>query len=138
MNTKQFKLLAILFFVFSLTANAAKFTNLSSQAGVEFSYKWKYSKFWDKSSAMVLVIKALNTNAYAVEVSYTVDYFWQGITKASGNARPACIKPKKTLILNGKKQGFDTGMFTNAEIKSEDFMMELSGISVKQVDACPK
>ncbi len=117
---------------------SAKFKSIQSNEGVEFSYKWKNSKFFDKTSPLVLVVKVKNSNNYAVEVTYTVDYFWQGITKASSDEKVVCVKQKKAIVLDGRKQGFDTGNFTNDEILSENFIMELNGIKVEKTDLCKK
>ncbi|MFC2137482.1 hypothetical protein ACFLTE_04840 [Bacteroidota bacterium] len=117
---------------------AGKYQHLQTNEGVEFYYKWKNSKIFDKASPLVLIVKIKNTNIYALEVAYTVDYFWDGITKASSDKKTTCIKQKKAIVLDGRKQGFDTAGLSNEQILSESFVMEINGVAIQKTEMCIK
>jgi len=65
-----------------------------------------------------------------------VDYYWNAILKASSEKQLFCIKPKKSLRGKVKCLGFDHGTFTNDQIRSEDFIMELNEIKVEKTSKC--
>lgn len=135
MNKKKLTSI-LLFFLFVTICHAGNFQLLQSTEGVDFYYKWKQTNIFDKSSQYILIVKIDNKNTYPVEVTYTVDYFWQGLTKATSEKITNCIKPEEELIVNARKQGFDASIFTNEEIMSEDFIMELSGVDIKKTETC--
>ena len=65
-----------------------------------------------------------------------VDYYWRAILKASSEEQLFCIQAKKSIRGKVRGLGFDHGTFTNEQIRSEDFIMEL--ISPKNPLFCEK
>ena len=115
-----------------------KYQVLDSKEGVEFSYKWKPSKCLKKDSPLILIIKIANNNDYAANIAYTVDFFWQGLKTATSEEQSFCIKANKSLVGKIRKFDFDRSKYSNEQILSDQFIMELTGIKVAKTENCTK
>ena len=113
-----------------------KYTLLESKDKVSFSYRWKNSIFFKKDSPLMLTLRIQNSNDYPIETGFVVDYYWRAILKASSEEQLFCIQAKKSIRGKVRGLGFDHGTFTNEQIRSEDFIMELNGIKVEKTSEC--
>jgi len=115
-----------------------KYSKLDEKESVVLSYKWKPSKFCKKNSPLVLLLKIENRNEYAVQTDFVVDYFWETLRKASSPNQSFCIKAGKIMKGRLDKLGFDRSKFSNKDIMSEKFIMEVSGVKVTKTKECTK
>jgi hypothetical protein len=49
-----------------------------------------------------------------------------------------CLKGKKAMVGKVKKAGFDSSAYTNEQLMSEKFIMELNSIDIERVNKCKK
>ena len=137
MKTLKFILCISIIVMFSGHLAAQKqYQSLSDEEGIEFSYRWKPSRILKKESPLMLSLKIRNSNDFHASVNFTVDYFWQGIRNASSDPNSICIKPNRTAKGKIKNLAFDRGKLSDEDILSEDFILEISGITVEEVDRC--
>ena len=106
--------------------------------GIEFSYKWKHSKFLKKNSPLILFLKIENTNNFHASVEFTVDYFWKSIRNASSDPQSICIKANKKAKGKIRKLTFDKGKLSDEDILSDDFILEISDFETVKVPACKR
>lgn len=139
---KPYRLLPLFFLFFIFTANidnarAQFYDEFKTEDGVEFSYRWTRSNFFDRSSPLELRLKVKNTNDYPVEVSFQVDFYMGPVVKESSNTTKLCIRPKlaKTGRLNGVY--YRSSVLSNEEIESDDFEWILEELEIKRVEDCP-
>ena len=136
---KNLILISFGFFILSLSNVAiaqSKYKKFDESNGVIFYYKWKPSKFLKKDSPLALLLKVENTNDNDVNTSFVVDYFWETLRKASSPELSFCIKPGKKKKGKMNKLGFDIGTFSREDIKSDKFIVEVSGVKVKKATSC--
>ncbi len=114
------------------------YTPLASEDGIEIAYKWKPSKFLKKDSPRILNLMLRNTNDYPADVSFTVDYFWKGIRKASSDTNRICIKANRTAKGKIKNLTFDRAGLSDEDLSSENFSLDVTGIAVEKVVKCKR
>jgi hypothetical protein len=135
----KYILLISAFILFSSNLFAQKdYQVLASIEGVEVSNKWKHSKVCKKDSPLMLFLKLKNTNDYPVNINVTVDYFWQGIRAASSEPINLCIKSNRSSKGRIKKLTFDRSRFSDADILSAEFTLDISSVKIIQVNHCKK
>ena len=106
--------------------------------GIEFSYKWKHSKFLKKDSPIILFLKIENANDYHASVEFTVDYFWKSIRHSSSDPQIACIKANKSAKGKIRKLTFEKGKLSDEDILSDDFILEISDFEALKVLNCKR
>ena len=109
-----------------------EFTKIETEDNVTFYYRWKPSCFLKKDSPLILSIKVTNENDFPVETTFTVDYYWNSVLSASSDEQSFDLKKGKSLIGKIKKMGFDRSEFTDEQLLSEQFTIEINGIKVKK------
>lgn len=120
-----------------LSASKNPYQELKTTDGVKISYKWGKSNILKKDAPLRLLLKFENTNEYAVEVSFKIDFFWQGMIQSeSENEKCICISPGKKLKGRVHDLHFDTGKFNNQQVKSDDFILEINDIKITQISGC--
>ncbi len=126
------------FFIFSFIDVMAQkqFKELTSVDGMDVLYMWQTKKKSKPGEVTILKLKFRNNNDYRVQMNFTVDFYYKAIRKASSEEQSVCVMSDKVAVLNVKKLGFDKGSFTNEQIMSEDFILELSDVSVKKSPNC--
>ncbi len=129
--------LGIFFFASNVNdAQAQRYQEFKTEDGVEFSYRWSRSSFFDRSSPLELRLKVQNTNDYPVEVSFQVDFYMGPVVKESSQTTELCIRPKlaKTGRLNGVY--YRSSVLSNEEIESDDFEWLIEDLEIKKVEGC--
>ena len=114
------------------------YQSLLSTEGIDISYKWKHSKILKKNSPLMLFLKLKNSNDYHASVNFTVDYYWQGIRDASSDPKSICVKANKKMKGKYRNLAFDRSKFSNEDLFSDKFILEISGIKVQEVTSCKK
>jgi hypothetical protein len=104
--------------------------------GIEISYRWGPSKILKKDSPLMLFLKINNSNEFNAEVTFTVDYYWKGIRKASSEPNQICVKSMRTAKGRIKKLTFDRAEFSDGDLRSENFTLDVTGIKIEQTDCC--
>ncbi len=138
------KLLIITFILLVVVSNSFsqsknKYQKFQDEQGVIFYHKYSHSNFLSKKSPLRLILKIENTNPYPVKVNFIVDYYWKAMISAnSEKPRTCCIKANNTIKGRFHKLHFAPFEFTNEQILSDDFFVELSGIEITKVDSCVK
>lgn len=131
----------ILLFIVSngFSQNQNKYKKLQNEKGIVFYYKYSHSNFLNKKSPLRLILKIENTNPYPVKVTFVVDYYWKAMISSNSEKPKTCfIKANKTIKGRLHKLHFSPFDFTNEQILSDDFFVELSGIEITKVDAGKK
>ena len=114
------------------------YQSLTSNEGIDISYKWKHSKILKKESPLMLFLKLQNSNEYHANVNFTVDYYWQGIRSASSEPNSICIKSNRTAKGRIKKLTFDRAKLSDEDVLSDDFTLDISEIDIERVDQCKR
>ena len=123
----------------SFSQNQNKYKKLQNDKGLVFYYKYSHSNFLNKKSPLRLILKIENTNPYPVKVTFVVDYYWKAMISANSEKPRTCfIKANKTIKGRMHKLHFSPFDFTNEQILSDNFFVELSGIEIIKVDDCEK
>ncbi len=139
MKTTTVLLLLLGFFLSTQSIVAQKkFTKFSEQEGITFFYKWKRTKCLKKDSPLMLVLMVSNSKQKPVMATFTVDYYWQGIRDASSEPKSICVKANKKMKGKYRDLAFDRSKFSNEDLFSDKFILEISGIKVEEVTSCKK
>ena len=127
------------FFSSSFSQSKYKYQKFQEEKGVVFYYKYSHSNFLNKKSPLRLILKIENTNAYNTKVNFVVDYYWKAMISAnSEKPRTCCVKANKSIKGRYHKLHFAPFEYTNEQVLSDDFFIELSGIEITKVDDCKK
>jgi hypothetical protein len=111
---------------------------LTKEDGIDISFRWGHSKILKKDSPLMLFLKIQNSNEYHASVTFTVDYYWNGIRKASSEPNRLCVKSKHTAKGRIKKLTFDRAEFTDEDLLSENFSLDVTGLEIERVDRCKR
>lgn len=132
---KAILLLVITFMLGGMyTVNAQKkFKKATEKDGVSFFYKWRPSELFKKETPLALIIRMDNKNDYPVIITFNVKYYWGMDLKATSSLQEVTIKPNKTFTYNLKKKGFDNYIFSNEEVKDDNFSFELVKINIEKL-----
>lgn len=129
--------LSISILLFSLIASAQyNYTQVSNVDKVDISYKWRNTKLFDTDSPLELAIKLKNRNDSSVQVSFSVDYYINGLLDGTTKIEEFCIKKNKTA------RGEYNGLLLTSEgkteelVTSEEFKVEFNSIDIKKVPSC--
>ena len=128
----------ILLLAMSVAEAQKNYIQVGEKDGVEFSYLWKKSKVLKKDSPMILFLQIDNANEHNVSVDFTVDYYWNGIRSASSDPNNRCIKAGKTLKGKIKDLTFEKAGYSDQDIASASFSMDVTGVKVTRVETCKK
>jgi hypothetical protein len=133
-----FLFLTALVFCSSTVFGQSKFQEKTKKDGVSIYYKWSHQNPIDKASPLQMVIKTVNENDQAINVSFLILYYIDGVLKEKNEVENFCIKAGKTA--NGRFNGlvFSTANISNAQIESDNFEWELSDVKIEKLDACPE
>jgi len=137
-SIKSILLVFALIFVYGNSIAQKEYKLLTEKEGVEISYKWKHSKIMKKGSPLMLFLKIENNNDFHTRVAFTIDYFWNGIRNASSEPNDKCIKANRSAKGRIKKLTFDRAKFTDKDILSENFTLDVSDLVINNVDHCKK
>lgn len=137
LSTMKKLTLSISILLFTLIASAQyNYTQVSNVDKVEISYKWRNTKLFDTDSPLELAIKLKNRNDSSVQVSFTVDYYINGLLDGTTKIEEFCIKKNKTA------RGEYNGLLLTSEgkteelVTSEEFKVEFNSIDIKKVTSC--
>ena len=129
--------LSISILLFSLIASAQyNYTQVSNVDKVDISYKWRNTKLFDTDSPLELAIKLKNRNDSSVQVSFSVDYYINGLLDGTTKIEEFCIKKNKTA------RGEYNGLLLTSEgkteelVTSDEFKVEFNSIDIKKVPSC--
>lgn len=129
---------AFIFFLFiGVTASAQSgYTSYMTKDGLKISTKWSKAKDAQGTKKPALLIGIQNTNEYSVVYRYTINLFYEGMLRESGQMEEICIDGLKSRIgrLNGVY--FIPEKFTPEQLKSTDFNFEIDDVEVERVDNC--
>lgn len=137
LSTMKKLTLSISILIFSLIASAQyNYTQVSNVDKVDISYKWRNTKLFDTDSPLELAIKLKNRNDSSVQVSFSVDYYINGLLDGTTKIEEFCIKKNKTA------RGEYNGLLLTSEgkteelVTSEEFKVEFNSIDIKKVPSC--
>ncbi len=130
-------ILSILIVLFSIIASAQyNYSQIITTNKVDISYKWRNTKLFDTNSPLELAIKLKNRNDSAVQVSFSVDYYINGLLDGTTKIDEFCIKKNRAA------RGEYNGLLLTSEgkteqlVTSEDFKVEFNSIDIKKVASC--
>lgn len=131
-------LLLVVFFGLFLGSSYAQFgyKQYTLVNGVDISYKYGTATNDKGEKVPALMLKVKNSNDYAVEYSYSIDMYYEGILKQTTGKDTHCAKPHSTSM--GKLNGvyYLLSDFTQEQVDKGDFEMKINDISVKKIDEC--
>lgn len=133
--TKAALFTSILFLSISVFGQKG-YEKISEVDGVIIYGKMKPSKFLKKDSPLKLMLKAHNTNAYAVSCTMKVSFFDTGISKEESEPIEVCIKSNKKV--KGRKNGMQllSENSTNEDMKNDSSAYEVYEAAVTKVEKC--
>jgi hypothetical protein len=126
---------AVLYILFSAQACSTGYETYKKTDGVTFAYKWAEAKNEAGEKVPALLISVQNENIHAVNYKMSVDFYFEGMLRESGELEN-CVPAGKTR--KGKLNGvyLVSEKFTSSQISSTDFKLELNDIEVSQVETC--
>lgn len=104
--------------------------------GIQISFKWKHSNFFNKKSPYQLNLVVNNTNNYDVRLSFKLYYYKSGIIQYESDTIQNCMKALQTIKGNKYGLNFSVAGFTNDEIYSKDFSFEIIPIENLKMRSC--
>lgn len=107
------------------------------QEGVKFSSRWSDTKWHRKESPQALCLRILNTNTYAIEVSFAIGFYFEGMEKETMMPTTICLAPGASVLGRKNYLCWVSESLSNADLESNDFEWELLEVVVKQVESCP-
>ncbi len=112
------------------------YTEQIRKEGLRLSTKWGNAKDADGQRKTALLIAVENTSGQALEYSYAIRFYYEGILRESGVMETECIESRKSKV--GKVSGtyFIPEKLSETQIKSGDFSYEIDDFEVKAVDVC--
>ncbi len=130
----------ILILILSLTTVSVfgqrRFEQFKETDNLIFSYRFKKECFIKRDSPLQLVLHIRNTGKEAVEINFTLDYYWALQHKAESEKVTLCIRAGRVKRGGRADLIFSTENFTNVQLKSEDFSFEIEGLSIEQKENC--
>lgn len=122
----------------NLHAQKKEYTPVINENGIEISYRWTHSKILKKDSPLMLFLKIHNSNDYHAALEFTVDYYWKGIRNASSEPSFICVKSGRSARGRIKKLTFDRAKFSDEDLMSENFTLDIPDLRVEKVERCKK
>ncbi len=112
------------------------YTDYSKQDGLDIATKWAKAKDTDGVKKPALLLGIENTNAFAVEFSFEILFYYEGLLRETASIDTNCLDGLKSSI--GKLNGiyFIPSKFTPEQLESSDFSFELAEIEVGKIANC--
>lgn len=130
-------IMCVLFFLPGFLFAGEPFKELQNLQGVKIYYKWGRTHLLKKDSPARLVLRVENTNPHAVNATFRVDYFYKAVIQSQADSIVhVCLKPGKKLTGRSYGLHFDTSNLSNEQVKSDDFLIELSEVKIEKVCGC--
>lgn len=113
-----------------------KYEVYSTTDSVDVATKWAKAKDESGEKKSALLLSLDNYNQHAVNVSFEILLYYEGILRERGEIAGQCIDGRKKLI--GKLNGlyFIPQEFTAEQLKQPDFQMEIDAIEVEETTGC--
>ena len=112
------------------------YTQIEKKDGLKISKKWAKARdeSGEKRSALLLALD--NTNEHSMSFSIEMRFYYEGILKETGMIEDMCLSAKKSSIgrLNGLY--FIPEKFTDQQLNSSDFNLEVDLVSIEKVEGC--
>lgn len=135
---KKTFLIVFVLFLFSSCKSSAQFgyTPYQTVNNLKVSTKWGKAKDEDGIRKQAILLAFDNKNDYAVEYSFEILLYYEGILRENGTMEDFCLDGLKSNM--GKLNGiyFIPKNFTEEQLKSSDFKFEINMLEVEQIDSC--
>lgn len=120
----------------SCSLMAQKYEIYSTTDSVDVATKWATAKDENGEKKPALLLSLDNYNKHAVDVSFEILLYYEGILRERGEITGQCIEGRKKLI--GKLNGlyFIPQQFTADQLTQPDFLMEIDEIEVTETEGC--
>lgn len=126
-------------FYFSGVASAQfgyeKYTTLN---GLEIAYKYGEAKDEEGKFRPALMLKVKNTNDYAAEYTYSLDFYNEGILRETSGTITECVPPRSTRM--GKLNGtyYLITQFSLEQVQQKAVKLEINELEINRVEECPE
>jgi hypothetical protein len=127
------KIIATLFFFFSILTLSAQYKLEKDVDGVQFFSKWGREVWYKPKSPKVLLIKVVNSNEEAVRFDLGIEFTENLQMVQQGLPAEYCLGAKKKLLprINGIMYKYEMGKVSGGEAE-----YELTGLVVTKVPLC--
>ncbi len=136
-TTINYFLAAIIISVVSLTAEAQRgYTEFDNEENLEIMYRWQRASVIHRDSDAVLNIRVTNNNESAVNWTYAVGFYIDGLLVFQSEEYELCL-----LKGQSRRGGFAGLRFTMEGVKPEDvekenFQWDFVVFDVDEVEGC--
>ncbi|MGD1846916.1 MAG: hypothetical protein ACFB10_16120 [Salibacteraceae bacterium] len=121
-----------------LLQEANPYTFDSIQEGVKVSSKMTHSRWKREESPLMLCLKLHNTNTYAVNFTFTMEFYQYGMVAETMEPVTVCLKPDETLVGRRGSLCWLSESLDNAVLQSDAFDWEMNDVSVTALETeCP-
>ncbi len=136
MNYKNLLLVSVLLFS-AIAANAQRgYTEFETEDNIKTMYRWQRAAFFDKDSDAVLNLRVTNENETAVNMTFIVGFYNEGLLVYQSEENQLCLKPGQS-----RRGGLAGLRFTLEDLKLEDteeegFSWDFVTFDVEEVESC--
>lgn len=136
MNYKNLLLVSVLLFS-AIAANAQRgYTEFETEDNIKTMYRWQRAAFFDKDSDAVLNLRVTNENETAVNMTFIVGFYNDGLLVYQSEENQLCLKPGQS-----RRGGLAGLRFTLEDLKLEDteeegFSWDFVTFDVEEVESC--
>ncbi|MFW6219152.1 MAG: hypothetical protein ACOC2F_01250 [Bacteroidota bacterium] len=109
---------------------------LHEQENVSIHYKWRHSNPFIPDSPLRLKVLLKNDNPYRVTVSFAVDYYHKALFQETSDVLSFCVNQESALTGRFRGLVYSPGGFSNEEIRSELFEVDVSEVDVEKDQDC--
>lgn len=138
MKTKLIGLLTGILIITGFTAQAQRgYTEFENEEEIQVMYRWQRSCFLRKNSDAVLNLRLTNPHDSAVNVTFVVGFYNEGLLFYQSDPNTLCLKPGQT------RRGGVAGLrFTLEDLKLEDvedekFSWDFATFETETIEECP-
>lgn len=131
----NYVLILILFIPVTLSAQWG-YETYSTTEGLEIATKWGTARNAEGERKPALLFRIENKNDHAVEFSFDLNFYYEGILRETGGVETECVDGLKSRI--GRLNGiyFIPEKFTPDQLENVDFHYTIEEITVREVADC--
>lgn len=137
MNYKILLLLVTVLLFSAIAANAQRgYTEFETEDNIKTMYRWQRATFFKKDSDAVLNLRVTNENETAVNMTFIVGFYNDGLLVYQSEENQLCLKPGQS-----RRGGLAGLRFTLEDLKLEDteeegFSWDFVTFDVEEVESC--
>ena len=129
-------LISVLFFS-AIAANAQRgYTEFETEDNMKTMYRWQRASFFKKDSDAVLNLRITNENETAVNLSFIVGFYDEGLLVYQSEENQLCFKPGQSRRGGLAGLRFTLEDFKTEDLENEGFAWDFVMFDVEEVESC--